>query len=53
MVDMSDAVEPILTVTDAARDKILEVRAGRGRRRALALWVEVSGESGGAYTYVM
>jgi Fe/S biogenesis protein NfuA len=50
---MSDVVTPILTITDSARDKILEVRASEPEPETLALWVEVSGESGGAYTYTM
>lgn len=50
---MSDSVEPILTITDAARDKIREVRAAEPGADTLALWVTVTGESGGAYTYDM
>jgi len=46
-------VEPILTLTDAAREKILEVRAAESDADQLALWVEVSGDSDGAYTYLM
>lgn len=50
---MSDVVVPILTITDPARDKILEVRGAEPDPETLALWVEVSGESQGAYTYTM
>jgi Fe/S biogenesis protein NfuA len=50
---MSDVVVPILTITDPARDKILEVRGAEPDPEALALWVEVSGELQGAYTYTM
>jgi Fe/S biogenesis protein NfuA len=50
---MTEAVEPILTLTDAARDKILEVRAAEADAELLALWVVVTGESAGAYTYDM
>lgn len=50
---MREAVEPILDITDAARDKILEVRKAEPGAEALALWVTVTGESGGAYTYDM
>jgi Fe/S biogenesis protein NfuA len=46
-------LEPVFNVTDAARDKILEVRAAEPGADALALWVTVTGESGGAYTYDM
>jgi Fe/S biogenesis protein NfuA len=50
---MDQVVEPILEITDAARDKILEVRAVEADSDSLALWVEVSGEQDGAYTYAM
>jgi Fe/S biogenesis protein NfuA len=50
---VTDVTEPVLTITDAAREKILEVRAGETDPETLALWVEISGESGGTYTYVM
>jgi Fe/S biogenesis protein NfuA len=50
---MDQAVTPILEVTDAARDKILEVRAAETDPESFALWVEVSGEQAGAYTYEM
>jgi Fe/S biogenesis protein NfuA len=46
-------VEPVFNVTDTARDKILEVRAAEAGAESLALWVTVTGESGGAYTYDM
>jgi len=48
-----DLVAPLLTITDAARDKILEVRASEDDPDTLALWVEVSGEAAGAFTYTM
>jgi Fe/S biogenesis protein NfuA len=50
---MSEIAEPLLTVTDAAREKVLEVRAEETEPDTLALWVEVSGEAAGAYTYTM
>ena len=50
---MTDATEPVLLVTDAARRQIVDVRAGEPDADGLALWVEVSGESDGSYTYVM
>ncbi|MBM3673617.1 MAG: hypothetical protein FJW88_01495 [Actinobacteria bacterium] len=53
MVHMSDAPTPLLTVTDAAREKILEVRAAEPEPDALALWLEVSGVQGNAFTYDM
>lgn len=50
---MSDVVEPILAVTDEAREKILEVRASEPDADTLALWVEISGEAAGAFSYTM
>lgn len=44
---------PVLTITDSARDKILEVRAAEESDEELALFVEVSGQQEGAYTYTM
>jgi Fe/S biogenesis protein NfuA len=44
---------PVLRVTDAAVAMVLEVRAGEDGGDSLALWVEASGSSGGAYTYDM
>lgn len=43
----------ILTLTDEARAKVLEVRAEEADPASLALWVEVNGEQAGAYTYLM
>ena len=36
---MDELVEPIFTITDNARDKILEVRAAEAEAESLALWV--------------
>jgi Fe/S biogenesis protein NfuA len=47
---MADA---LITVTDAARTKILEVRTSESDPGPLALWLEVSGVQGGAFTYDM
>lgn len=44
---------PVLRVTDAAVAMVLEIRADEDGRDSLALWVEVSGSSEGAYTYDM
>lgn len=46
----SDAV---LTVTDAARDLVLGVRAGEENPDTLALWIEISGVNGNSFTYDM
>ncbi len=53
MVHMTDTAAPLLTVTDAARDRVLEVRAGEPEAETLALWVEISGVTGAAFTYDM
>ncbi|MSO17851.1 MAG: hypothetical protein F2861_03070 [Actinobacteria bacterium] len=53
MTSMSQPVGPILILTDQARTKVLEVREGETDPELLALWVEVSGERDGAYTYTM
>lgn len=43
----------VLTVTDAARAKVLEVRAAEQEPDDLALWLEVSGSQGATFTYDM
>lgn len=50
--DDSTAVA-VLTVTDAALTKILQLRSDETDPDSLALWIEVSGTSGSAYTYDM
>jgi Fe/S biogenesis protein NfuA len=50
---MTDAASPVVTVTDAARERIVAVRAGESDADTLALWIEVSGESAGAFRYTM
>jgi Fe/S biogenesis protein NfuA len=52
MGHMTD-LDPVLTITDEARAKILEVRAGEDEPDTLALFVEISGQQDGAYTYAM
>ena len=49
MEDMSE----LLTITEEARAKVLEVRAAEADAVDLALWVEVNGEQAGAFTYLM
>jgi Fe/S biogenesis protein NfuA len=49
----SDAVTPILAISDDALAKVLEVRAAESDPESLALWVEVSGQQNGAFTYLM
>jgi Fe/S biogenesis protein NfuA len=50
---MPDATSPVVTVTDAARERIVAVRAGEADADSLALWIEVSGEAAGAFRYTM
>jgi len=44
---------PVLSVTDAALARLLELRAAETDPESLGLWVEVNGTSGDAYTYDM
>jgi Fe/S biogenesis protein NfuA len=44
---------PLLTITDAARQKILDVRAGEPNPDSLALWFEMSGVQGNSFTFDM
>jgi Fe/S biogenesis protein NfuA len=53
MVEMPDSSVPLLTITDPARSRVLEVRAGESDPEALALWIEVTGTQGNAFTYDM
>lgn len=43
--------EPVLAVTDKARERVLEVRAGEADGERLALWIEITGEAAGDWTY--
>jgi Fe/S biogenesis protein NfuA len=52
MVHMTE-LTALLTITDPARERILEVRAGEPEPETLALWLEVSGVAGNAFTYDM
>jgi len=45
--------EPILTLTEVARQKVLRVRAVEPEPEKLALWLEVSGVANGKYKYDM
>ena len=53
MVHMTDLAVPLVALSDAARARVLEVRAGEPEPETLALWVEVTGVSGTAFTYDM
>jgi Fe/S biogenesis protein NfuA len=45
--------EAVLEISESARDFIVETRSGESNDEHLALFLEVSGESNGAYTYDM
>jgi Fe/S biogenesis protein NfuA len=42
---------PLLTITDAARQKVLDARAGEPDPDSLALWFDVTGLEGDSFTY--
>ncbi len=56
MAGMSEAredIHPVLTISPEARATVLEVLASEAEAEALALWLEINGESNGAYAYDM
>jgi Fe/S biogenesis protein NfuA len=53
MVQMTETTIPLLTITDAARERVLEVRAAEPDPDSLGLWIEVTGTAGTAFTYDM
>jgi Fe/S biogenesis protein NfuA len=53
MTENDSNSEIVLSVTDGALAKVLELRADETDSESLGLWVEVSGTSGDAYTYDM
>ncbi len=53
MSEDREDIAPVLTITPEARTTVLEVLANEAESDKLALWLEVSGEAGGAYTYDM
>ena len=53
MSEDREHIRPVLTISPEARVTVMEVLAGEADAQALALWLEVSGESNGAYAYDM
>jgi Fe/S biogenesis protein NfuA len=53
MTDIDPHGVAVLRVTEAALAMVLEARASEAREESLALWVEINGSLGGAYTYDM
>ena len=51
MTEVDSNSMAVLHATDAALEMVLEVRSGEDAAESLALWVEVTGASGNAYTY--
>jgi Fe/S biogenesis protein NfuA len=47
----TNAGDSVVTLTDAALAKVLELRAGETSADTLALWVDISGTAGDSYTY--
>jgi Fe/S biogenesis protein NfuA len=46
-------IQPVLKVSDRAREMVLDVRAAETDGERLALWLEISGVSGSNYSYDM
>ena len=53
MTEIDLKAVPVLRMTDAALAMVLEVRASEESGESLALWIEIGGSNGGAYTYDM
>ena len=53
MTDDDPTDTPVLTVTDQALAKVLELRNDEPGPESVALWIEINGTSGDAYTYDM
>ena len=51
MTDNDPSSVPVLSLSDAALAKVLQLRADETDAGSLALWVEISGAGGGAYSY--
>jgi Fe/S biogenesis protein NfuA len=48
---MPSEIEPIVSLTDRARETVLELRASEPDSDRLALWLEVTGVAAGSFTY--
>ncbi len=48
-----EAMSDVLSITPIALEKVLEVHASEADAEDLVLWVEISGEHGGAFSYLM
>jgi Fe/S biogenesis protein NfuA len=53
MSEDREDIRPVLAVAPGARATVLEVMANESESATLALWLEISGESNGAYAYDM
>ena len=53
MSDDNPTETPVLTLTDKALAKVVALRTDEVAPESLGLWVEITGTSGGAYTYDM
>jgi Fe/S biogenesis protein NfuA len=48
---IADSPESIVTISDEARRRAVEARAGQAGAEAYALWIEITGTAGTEYTY--
>ena len=53
MTDDNPTHTAVLTLTDQALAKVLELRSDEAAAESLALWIEISGTGGDTYTYDM
>jgi Fe/S biogenesis protein NfuA len=53
MSEDREDIRPVLTITPDGRATVLEVLSNESESDTLALWLEISGESNGAYAYDM
>ena len=53
MSEDREDIRPVLTITSDARATVLEVLSSESESEVLALWLEINGESNGAYAYDM
>jgi Fe/S biogenesis protein NfuA len=48
---MSSEISSLVSITDRARETVLELRASEPDADRLALWLEITGATGGMFTY--
>ena len=50
-IERETAYDPVVTLTDAAREMVVSLRSEEDSPERLALWIEVTGAEGSSYTY--